>query len=93
MVGQLRGVALVDKRAADNLTTFQTDGAFLLSVKAVSTAGAGSAVAAGDVLCYVPANTPTISRASGDAGAVRFSYALAAITSTQTATIAVKVGY
>ena len=92
VVGQLPGVALINE-AADGNTTVKTNGVATLSVKGVTTAAAGSAVAAGDILYYVPGNTPKLSKASGDTGAVRFGYALEAVTSGATATIRVKIGY
>lgn len=92
IVGQLPGVALTTE-GSDGLTTIKTDGVASLSVKGVTTAAAGSAVAAGDLVYYVPGNTPKLSKASGDAGAVRFGYALDAVASGATATIRVKIGY
>lgn len=92
IVGQLPGVALTTE-TADGNTTIKFDGVADLSVKAVTTAASGSAVAVGDILYYVPANTPKLSKAVGDSGAVRFGYALEAITSGSTDTIRVKVGY
>lgn len=93
VAGQLPGVALTNKNTTDNLTTVQTNGSALLSVKGVTTAAAGSAVAVGDIIYYVPGNTPKLSKAVGDAGAVRFGYALATVGSGSTATIEVKLGY
>jgi predicted RecA/RadA family phage recombinase len=88
LVGQLPGVALTAERA-DGTTSIQTDGVFNLSVKGID--GGGSvAVAAGDLLYYVTADTPKISK---KATGVRFGYALGAVTSGATATIPVKVGY
>ena len=88
LVGQLPGVALTDERA-DGTTTIQHDGVFNLSVKAID-GGGNSAVAAGDIIYYVTGDTPKLSK---KATGVRFGYALAAITSGSTATIAVKLGY
>lgn len=92
IVGQLPGVALTNERA-DGTTSIQMDGVFALSVRGVTTAAAGSAVAVGDIIYYVPGNTPKLSKAAGDAGAVRFGYALGTVASGATATIDVKVGY
>ena len=98
IVGQLPGVATTAERADGN-TSIATAGVFLLSVKGVTTAAAGSAVAAGDIIYYVPGNTPKLSKAVGDAGAVRFGYAVptpnnpGTVGSGSTGTIGVKVGY
>src|SRR5258708_29106204 len=62
IVGQIPGVALTAKRA-DNTTTVARVGTATLSVKGVTTAAANSAVAVGDILYYLPAHTPKISKA------------------------------
>lgn len=87
-VGQIPGVALIAE-ASDGETTIQFDGVFDLSVKGVD-GGGNSAVAAGDILYYVDADTPVLSKKTSG---VRFGYALEAVTSGATATIRVKVGY
>lgn len=92
LVGQMPGVALINE-AADGKTTIDFEGVFTLSVKGVTTAAAGSAVAVGDILYYVPGNTPKLSKATGDAGAVRFGYALGTVNSAATGTIQVRLGY
>lgn len=89
VVGQIPGVALTAERA-DGTTTIQTDGVFNLSVKGEN-AGGNSAVAAGDILYYEAGQTPPINKDATNG--IRFGYALAAVTSGATATIAVKVGY
>jgi hypothetical protein len=67
----------------------QTDGVFQLSVKGVD-GGGNAAVAAGDILYYVDADTPKLSKkATGH----RFGYALDAVLSGATTSIRVKVGY
>jgi predicted RecA/RadA family phage recombinase len=88
LVGQLPGVALTAERA-DGTTTIKTDGVATLSVKGID-GGGNSAVAVGDVIYYVTADTPKLSK---KATGVRFGYALDAITSGSTATIRVKLGY
>lgn len=93
LYGQQPGVALTSKNATTNITSVQMCGVATFSVKAVTTAAAGSAVAEGDVIYYVPGNTPKLSKAVGDAGAVRFGVAMGAITSGSTATIPVRIGY
>lgn len=92
IVNQLPGVAQTAKRA-DGTNSIVTQGVFNLSVKGVTTAGASAAVAAGDILYYVPANTPKLSKSVGDAGAVRFGYALDPVVGLATTTIRVKLGY
>jgi hypothetical protein len=92
LYGQLPGVSLVAERA-DGTTSARLDGIWNLSVKGVTTAAANSAVAGGDLIYYVPGNTPKLSKAVGDAGAVRFGYALDPVNAGATATIRVKVGY
>jgi predicted RecA/RadA family phage recombinase len=86
--GERPGVALIAE-AADGLTTVTFRGVYNLSVKAVD-GGGNSAVAEGDILYYVDADTPKISKKTAGH---RFGYAGAAITSGSTATIAVHVGY
>lgn len=90
-VGYRCGVALTAESEGGNAsgyTTVKFDGVFDLSVKAVDDNG-NSAVAIGDPLYYVDADTPKISKkASGYA----FGYALEAIDSGSTATIQVVVG-
>lgn len=88
LVGQLPGVSLVAERA-DGTTTVKTDGVATLSVKGID-AGGNSAVAVGDIIYYVAADTPKLSK---KATGVRFGYALEAVTSGATATIRVKLGY
>lgn len=88
VVGQIPGVALTDERS-NGKTSVQMDGVFDLSVKGVDGSG-NSAVAVGDILYYVAADTPKLSK---KATGVRFGYAMEAITSGATDTINVKVGY
>jgi hypothetical protein len=85
-VGELTGVALQAK--VSSKATVDFDGAYNLSVAAINDSG-GSAVVAGDALFYVDADTPKISKkVSGRF----FGWALEAVTVSQTATIAVKLG-
>jgi predicted RecA/RadA family phage recombinase len=93
IAGQIPGVALIAEGCRRCTTTVKTNGVYNLSVKGVTTAAAGSAVAVGDIIYYVAGNTPKLSKAVGDAGAVRFGYALGAVNSGATATIPVKIGY
>lgn len=92
LVNQIPGVCVVSE-GADGNATITTEGFYNLSVKGVTTAAANAAIAVGDILYYVPANTPKLSKASGDAGAVRFGYAMAPVTSGATTIIPVKLGY
>jgi predicted RecA/RadA family phage recombinase len=87
LMGQIPGVALVDEDAAGE-TTVALDGAFELSVKGIDGSG-NSAVAKGDAIYYVTGDTPKLSKKTAG---VLFGYALAAVSSGATATIAVEVG-
>jgi predicted RecA/RadA family phage recombinase len=86
VVGQIAGVALIDADAS-GMATVDTQGVYSLSVKAVDSAG-NSAVAVGDAIYYVDADTPKLSKK--DTG-VLFGYALETIAAGQTATIKVKL--
>lgn len=88
VVGQIPGVALID-RDADGKATITRRGAHLLSVKGID-GGGNSAVAVGDILYHTQADTPKLSK---KATGVRFGYADEAVTSGATATIRVIVGY
>jgi predicted RecA/RadA family phage recombinase len=88
IVGQMPGVALTNERA-DGTTSVDTEGVFKLSVKGVDGAG-NSAVAEGDIIYYVAADTPKLSK---KATGVRFGYARQAVTGGATSTIRVKLGY
>jgi predicted RecA/RadA family phage recombinase len=87
LLGQIPGVALTAEDADGN-TTIVTEGVYNLSVK--GTSGSNAAIAAGDIVYYVTGNTPKLSVTTSG---VRFGYALAAVGSGLTATIAVKLGY
>lgn len=84
LCGQFGFVAETDQRA-DNTVSANRKGVYSLSVKGVDGSG-NSAVAAGDIIYYVTADTPKLSK---KATGVKFGYALAAITSGSTATIPV----
>lgn len=85
-VGELGGVALTDERA-DGTTSVQFKGVFNLSVKGVDGSG-NAAVAVGDILYYVDADTPVLSKKPAGH---KFGVALEAITSGSTATIKVRL--
>jgi predicted RecA/RadA family phage recombinase len=87
LLGQIPGVCTVTE-GADGNASIVTEGVFLLSVK--GTTGSNAAIAAGDIVYYVTANTPKLSATTSG---VRFGYALAAVGSGLTATIPVKLGY
>ena len=87
VLGQLPGVALTAKDAAGN-TTIATEGVFNLPVK--GTNGTNAAIAAGDIVYYVAANSPKLSATNTG---VRFGYALDPVASGATTTIRVKLGY
>lgn len=86
--GQTPGVALTTE-GTDGLTTVAEDGVFNLSVKGIDGSG-NSAVADGDILYYVDADTPPLSKKTSG---VRFGYAKGAVGSSSTGTIPVEVGY
>lgn len=88
LIGQIPAVAVTDERA-DGTTSVDTEGVFDLSVKGVDGSG-NSAVAVGDILYYVAADTPKLSK---KATGVRYGYALEAVASAATTTIRVKLGY
>ena len=91
--GQIPGVALRDEYASGTplagQTTVGLDDVAEFSVKGVDGSG-NSAVAVGDIIYYVAADTPKLSK---KATGVRFGYARAAVTSGSTGTIAVQIGY
>ncbi len=89
LCGQIPGVAL-ENEDANGATTVALDGAFRLSVKGENAAG-NSAVAVGDILYYEAGQTPPVNKDATNG--VRFGYALAAVSSGATATIAVEIGY
>jgi hypothetical protein len=91
-VGQLVGVALIDEVtvAGDPLlgkASVDTGGAWNLSVKGIDGSG-DSAVAVGDAIYYVSADTPRLSK---KATGVLFGHALAAVVSGATTTIPVRL--
>jgi len=94
LVGQIPGVALTNKIAdsADpqfGKTTVKMNGAARLSVKGID-GGGNAAVAVGDIIYYVAADTPKLSK---KATGVRYGYAFETVGSGATATIEVKIGY
>jgi predicted RecA/RadA family phage recombinase len=87
-VGTIPGVAITAESEGGNAsgeTTIQTEGVFNLSVKGIDGSG-DSAVAAGDKIYYVDADTPVLSKK--DSGYL-FGKALGTVGSGSTATIAV----
>lgn len=91
-VGQLVGVALIDEvtTAGDPLlgkATVDTGGVWNLDVAGINGAG-NSAVAVGDPIYYVSADTPRLSKK--DTG-VLFGHALAAVASGETTEIPVRL--
>ena len=88
VIGQAPGVALTSTDGNDNVTV-KRSGVFNLSVKGID-GGGNSAVAVGDILYYVNADTPKISKKNTG---VRFGYALQTVGSGSTATIRVMLGY
>lgn len=85
-VGAIPGVALID-RDASNKATVDTGGCYMLSVKGIDGSG-NHAIAEGDKIYFVLADTPRLS--AKDTG-VLFGYALEAVGSGITKTIAVRL--
>jgi predicted RecA/RadA family phage recombinase len=87
-VGTIAGVAITAEGAGGNAageTTIATEGVFNLAVKAVDGTG-DSAVAPGDKIYYVDADTPVLSKKASGA---LFGKALGAVAEGETATIPV----
>lgn len=78
----LTGIALTDRDSA-NSASVDVDGVYAVSVAAIDGSG-NSAVAVGDPIYYVDADTPKLSKKTAG---VLFGFALATITSGSTATI------
>lgn len=85
-VGDICGVALTDEHT-DGTTSVKFDGVADVSVKGVNGSG-NSAVAVGDSIFYVDADTPVLSK---KATGKLFGYALEAVSSGGTDTIRVKL--
>ena len=83
--GKISGVALTAERA-DGTTSVDTMGVYAIPVK--GTTGSNAAIAAGDLLYYVSANTPKVSATSSG---IPIGWALEAVGSGLTATIKVKL--
>jgi predicted RecA/RadA family phage recombinase len=81
-IGSFCGVAVADVRA-DGKTVVRVRGVVNVTVKAVDGSG-NSAVAAGDKLYYVDADTPKLSKKSSG---TFFGYALGAVSAGQTGSI------
>lgn len=92
LVGQIPVVALVAKDGTGGASV-DTLGVYNLSVKGLGTGAANIAVAVGDIIYYVPGNTPKLSRASDGVNAVRYGYALGTVISGATTSIDVRLGY
>lgn len=88
LIGQIPVVTLVKEGEGGNAATdatFALDGSFMLSVKGVDGSG-NSAVAVGDLIYYVTADTPKLSK---KATGVLFGAALGTVSSGGTSTIEV----
>jgi len=81
-IGAFCGVAIADKQS-DGTTVVQVTGVVNVSVKGVDGAG-NSAVAVGDKIYYVDADTPVLSKKSTG---TFFGYALGTVSSGATAAI------
>ncbi|MGI5155817.1 DUF2190 family protein [Microbispora sp. CA-102843] len=88
LYGQRPGVCEVSE-GSDGLSSVKFSGAFTLPVKGVD-GGGNSAVAEGDILYYVAADTPKLSKKNTG---VRFGYAMGTVGSGATANITVILGY
>ena len=84
--GQLGGVAQTAERSDGN-TSVSFEGVFKLSVKGVNGSG-NTAIAAGDTIFYVDADTPKL---SAKATGVKYGTALDAVASGATTTIRVRL--
>lgn len=84
LIGQMPGVALTDRDASGNASV-DFEGVYSLSVKGANDAG-NVAVAVGDPIYFVSGDTPKLSK---KASGTLYGYALAAVTSGSTTTIAV----
>jgi predicted RecA/RadA family phage recombinase len=89
-VGNIPFVALTDEDSA-GLATVKTDGVFDLAVLGHD-GTANAAIAVGDIVVWDNAGG-TLEKTPGSASSIRFGYALAAVSSGATTTIAVKLGY
>lgn len=93
LFGQMPGVALTDEGDGGNAataTSVKFSGVYEFEVKGENNAG-NTAIAAGDILYYDSAATVKINK--DNTNGVRFGYAMAAVDSGATATIAVRIGY
>ncbi len=88
LYGQRPGVCEVSE-GSDGLASVKFSGVFEFSVEGVDGSG-DSAVAAGDILYYVAADTPKLNKKTSG---VRFGYAAGAVASGETGTIPVIIGY
>lgn len=87
LFGDLPGIALLDIDADGN-STVKFSGVAEVSVKGID-GGGNSAVAAGDVIYHVAADTPVLSK---KATGVRFGVAMGAVVAGATTTIRVRIG-
>jgi hypothetical protein len=89
-LGERPGVAEDDILSADGKCTMDFGGVYSLAVQGIDQNG-NSAVAPGDILYYVDANTPKLSKVNTGH---RFGYALGTVQSAAASTaIDVKIGY
>lgn len=89
-IGDMCGIALTDESGGGNATgetTVKLNGVVDVSVKGVDGVG-NSAVAVGDSIYYVDADTPVLSKKTSGK---LFGFALEAVTSGATSTIRVKL--
>lgn len=92
LFGDLPGVALTDEGKGGNAagkTSVKFEGVVEIPVKGVD-GGGNSAVAEGNVLYYVAADTPKVSK---KATGVRYGVAMGTVTGGGTSTIRVRIGF
>lgn len=85
--GAKAGIALIDEDTEDGKTTVKFNGCARIPVKGVN-GGGNSAVAEGDALYYVDADTPPVSKKTTG---TLIGYAMEAVASAATATIEIKL--
>ncbi len=85
--GAKAGVALINEDSVDGKTTVKFDGCARIPVKGIN-GGGNSAVAEGDALYYVDADTPPVSKKNSG---TLIGYAMETVASGATATIETKL--
>lgn len=82
LLGHLPGVSMNGQtyvgavKSATVPQTIDTLGVYTLSVQGITTGGGNAAIASGDIVYYVPGNTPKLSANSTGTGAIEFGIVL-----------------